>query len=244
MRLQIRLFPLTAAAIVASSACAGADRPEVISTPIRNTSLALERVPGLFNVSPDTLLWVTEDADLVIDADEIARNHPDVLAGQGVNFATQAITSGGMVSDDESVVAVPVRTSDGVTGIALVREDGYKMALHLIRGPDVSIGSIKFMPKFGLTLVSLGGEDGSKVVAINNYGMQQFQLPVSNFTGNMKYSASELRYMVIDRRPLEQEIELVSFTDPADTVLLRGDDSSQEARGLYHALVETITDWK
>ncbi len=219
--------------------------PQPTATPIRSQSVPVERSPGVVPVSSDAVLWVTALDDVVIESSDIEKAHPDVLAGQDVSLSTVGNEVQAAVSDDESVVALPVRTSSGKGGVALVRADGYKMALHLYGAADIPIGSIKFMPEFGITLLSLGDEvAGGKIVAINNYGMKLFELPVTDFTGTLRYSPDEFRYMAIDRRPLISEIELVPFDEPGDTALFRADDESETSNELYQSIVTAIADWK
>jgi hypothetical protein len=106
------------------------------------------------------------------------------------------------------------------------------------------VGSIKFMQEFGLTLLSLNDPTGGKIVAINNYGVEQFVLPVSNSAGTLRYSPDELGYMVLDRRVVAQELELVSLTDPADTVVVKRDPKSSSSTDLYQRLEDIISDWQ
>lgn len=214
------------------------------ATAIRSESTELQRSKGVFAVADDRVLWVTESDDILVEADDIERQHPDILAGRGITLLHSGSDAVAVVSDDESVMALPVRASDGSGGVALIRSDGYNMALHIYGDSTASLGSIKFMPEFGLTLLSLADGAGSSVIAINNYGLKQFDLPVTDALGTLRYSPDELRYMVIDRRPVQEELELIPFAEPGESTLFRPSNSSEEADELYRSLTAVITTWQ
>lgn len=221
-------------------ACTNSGDVEPTTTPIPPADYQPERIPGFTRVSENTALWVTKSQDILLEADELTDAHQELLRGRDIVFAE----TGNRVREDERFAAVVVNSSDGLSGVTLVGSDGYKMALHLFDLPETTVGSIKFMQEFGLTLVSLSDPTGSKIVAINNYGVEQFVLPVSNFAGTLRYSPDELGYMVLDRRVVSQELELVSLTDPADTVVIKRDPKSSETSDLYQRLEAIISDWQ
>jgi hypothetical protein len=98
--------------------------------------------------------------------------------------------------------------------------------------------------EFGLTLLNLNDPTGGKIVVINNYGVEQFMLPVSNFAGTLHYSADELGYMVFDRRVVSQKLELVSLTDRAGTVVVKRYPDSSGSIELYQRMDAIISDWQ
>lgn len=231
---------LLTVSLAVASACTRQSDPEPTATAIRSESIEVERTPRVVTVSEQTVLWITDTEDLLIDTSDAETSHPFTLAGRTVSFPNADGTLAPVLSDDRSVLAIPVRLSDGSLGVNLVADDGYNMTLHVIGNEDLSITSIKFMLEFGLTLLSLNDERGDRIIAINNYGIKQFELPISDSTGTMKYSPDEYRYMVIDRRPIEQEIELIPFDDPGGTTLF----SSSQSEDLYRAIALTIADWQ
>ncbi len=240
-----KLTLLTLAVAVFAVACTTGADSQSTATPIRSASVELERSAGVFPISDDTLLWVTGESEVLIQAQDIAQAHPFILRGQDVAFTDANATGPGVVvGDDESVVAIPVETAAGRRGVALVRNDGYEMALHMYGDSSVSIGSIKFMPEVGLTLMSLSGEEGSRLIAFNNYGMKQFDLPVTAATGTLRYSPDELGYMVIDRRPATEELELVPLAEPGESTLFRPSNSSEEEDDLYRSLSAAVASWR
>jgi len=50
--------------------------------------------------------------------------------------------------------------------------------------------------------------------------------------------------MVLDRRVVSQELELVSLTDPADTVVVKRYPYSSGSIELYQRLEAIISDWQ
>jgi hypothetical protein len=231
---------ISASLLLIVVACTNGGDVEPTTTPISLIEFQPERVPGFTRVSENTALWVTKSQDILLDADELTVAHQELLRGRNIVFAE----SGNTVREDERFAAVVVNSSDGLSGVTLVGSDGYKMALHLFEFPDTTVGSIKFMQEFGLTLLSLNDPTGGKIVAINNYGVEQFVLPVSNSAGTLRYSPDELGYMVLDRRVVAQELELVSLTDPADTVVVKRDPKSSSSTDLYQRLEDIISDWQ
>ncbi len=247
LTLRRPLFLVVVLIVVAAACTTGGDsQPEPTPTHIRSeTAQQLQRTQGVFSVAPDTMLWVTQTDEILITTADIELAHPFTLGGQGVTFdSTESGTVEAVVSDDQSVVAVPVTTTSGFGGVALFRDDGHNMALHLYGDPSADIGSIKFMPEVGLTLVSLGGHGGSRVIAINNYGIMQFELPVTDALGKIRYSPDELRYLVIDRRPFEEELELVAYAEPGESTIFRASETSEEDDDLYRSLSAAIASWK
>lgn len=237
----------SAAAVIAAVALSACTQPDDTATPtaIVSETHSSERVEGVVPVSENALLWVTAADDVLIQASDIEETHPFTLAGRSVILHGKDNDLAPAVSEDGAVVALPVRASDGSGGVALVRDDGYNMTLHLYGGPGAVLGSVKFMPEFGLTLLSIRDDESrSRVIAINNYGIRQFDLPVTDFTGAMRYSPDELQYMVIDRRPLEQEVELVPFAEPGESTVLNGDSDSEQEKALYASAVVAISGWR
>lgn len=100
------------------------------------------------------------------------------------------------------------------------------------------------LPEFGPTLMSLEDETDGRVIAINNYGLKQFELPVTDSVGTLKYSPDELGNLVTDRRPLQQELELVPYADPGESVLFRPSTSSGNGDDLYRSLTAVKSGWE
>ena len=239
-------FAATTAITVAAtlSACSSPERQPTPTAIVREATEP-ERIEGVVPVSDHAFLWVTPSDDILIQTTDIERTHPFTLAGRTVSFSEADSSLDPVISEDGRVVAIPVRASDGSGGVALVRDDGYNMTLHLYGGPDAVLGSVKFMPEFGLTLLSvLDADSESRVMAFNNYGIRQFDLPVSDFTGTLRYSPEELRYMVIDRRPLVSEIELIPFDDPGGSTLFNLQGAPQGSEDLYFSVAAIIADWR
>ena len=244
MHRQINLLAVALVTIAMTSvACSSSNESNDTSLP--NISIELERSSGVYSVSETTRLWVTDKEEVLISAEEIAEAHRFVLDGQAVTFpdASTGIPQA-VVNDDQSIVAVPVETAAGLRGIALISNTGYEMALYIYGDASEPAGSVKFMPEAGLTLMSLGGENASRLVAFNNYGMKQFDLPVKTPTGVLRYSPDDPNYLVIDRRPVVEELELVPLSRPGQTTIFRPSSSFEAADELYRTLSMSIANWR
>ena len=197
------------------------------------------RQTGIFGSASTERIWVRSTNKVDISASDIATAHSQVLSGESVTF-TDKIAA---ISPFERTALLSVQTDGGAEGIALIREDGYKMALHIISGQIQDVGQTTFMTDNELALVLIANANGPHILALNNYGRSVFELPVSSVTGRIRYSPSEPDFLVIDRS-IRGEIELVPYESPGETIIIADDSEAEETTSLYAETAALISDWK